>query len=366
MLVQAGLQTSTQSADLAGASAQGAKIGMELGQTILNAQNQRAQLEQKKEELEFSKQAKLLDRVDIGLTKVPKKAQASFFKALQNEAGALKMGISDDFVNAITSPDINKGALAQDLADYRLAYRQALSTGDFTKVREIAPKVLEAFGGNVEHFGNYISSAMSSETAARAQVLAAGRKDEQFNVNQYQKVKDDFTAAIKPSKEAIAAGDEALALLKTNEPVAAESIKTKIARLAGETGILTDKDITRYGGSQDLWSRAQTEMTKLTTGDVSPATRAGYLKLIKELQNVARKKIAAEMESQIGSATALGLDANRTRKVLSSSALSAGADDKPKKKFKELSPAVQASAVKQAAKALNISEEDARKRLEAQ
>jgi hypothetical protein len=194
MLVGAGLQTSAQSADLAGASAQGAKIGIELGQTILNAQNQRAQIEQKKEELEYTKQEKLLNRVEIGLTKVPKKAQPAYFKSLQNDAGALKMGISDDFVSAVTSPDINQGAMAQDLANYRLAYRHGLETKDFTELRELSPKILDAFGGNVEMFGDYINKVMSSETAAIAQERAARASAGQKNVDNTEGLRKEYTS----------------------------------------------------------------------------------------------------------------------------------------------------------------------------
>lgn len=155
-----------------------------LAQVLEQARNNRAKLEHDKEVLELTKQDKMVGRIEIGLTKVPKRAQAAYFKQLQNEAGQLKMGMSDDFFTALQSPDVNQGAVAADMANFRLAYRNGLRTGDFSEVKALSPKLLEAFGGNVETFGSYMNTVMGSETAAKAQEaaqagVAAGRREGQ-------------------------------------------------------------------------------------------------------------------------------------------------------------------------------------------
>lgn len=197
MLVGSALQSSDSAPNIGGAIESGVGLAMKI-QQVKQGQEQ---LAQQKEMNEFMKLDKVTGAIETGLTKVPKKAQAAYFKGIRdNVAGKLGYTISDSFFDALTSPDVNQGAIGQQFVNFREAVRTGVETKDFTAAKEIAPQLLEAFGGDVTKFSDFMNTAMGSEASAFAQVSAAKAADKRQDKTQ------TFTAgqADKTNAEAFA------------------------------------------------------------------------------------------------------------------------------------------------------------------
>lgn len=92
MLVQGAVTSSQQSADLAGASAKGAQLGTQLAQTIEQAQTNRAQIEQRKQELQMQKAVAVTDTLKIAAqSKDPKLKRFLLQNVLPGKIKALGM-----------------------------------------------------------------------------------------------------------------------------------------------------------------------------------------------------------------------------------------------------------------------------------
>jgi len=179
MLVQSGLQ-SVQNSPIDNLG-KGIQQGAQLAQTVQNMQTQREELEIKKQQNELNKIDKVLGAIETGLTKVPKRAQKAYFEGMRNNvAGPLKIGLTDSFFEALMSPDVNQGALGQTMVSFRTAVRDGMRTGDFSSAQEMASPILEAFGGDVTKFGDYMNTAMGSEASAYAQEVEANRKAKEY------------------------------------------------------------------------------------------------------------------------------------------------------------------------------------------
>lgn len=156
--------------------------GAQLAQTVEQIKAQRQDLAMKKEALDLTKIDKVVGAIETGLTKVPKKAQMAYFKSIRdNVAGKLGVGLSDEFFDALTSPDVNQGALGQYMVNFRESIRKGMSSGDFTEAKSVAPQILEAFGGDVSKFGEFMNTAMGSEANALAQSMQLEQKQKEYS-----------------------------------------------------------------------------------------------------------------------------------------------------------------------------------------
>lgn len=167
--------------------------GIALAQHIENLQQQKQELELKKDDLGLRKVNAAVDAVSTGLTKVPKKAQAAYFKSMrENIGGKLGVNMSDEFFQALTSPDVNQGAIANTMVQFREAVKRAQATKDFSEAKALAQPILEAMEGDVVKFGDFLNTAVGNETTAWAQKESLQEKQKQFSEEPARTVDTDL------------------------------------------------------------------------------------------------------------------------------------------------------------------------------
>lgn len=79
-----------------------------------------------------------------------------------------------------------------------------------------------------------------------------------------------FDAQAKPYKDGYFKGKNVEALLNQGTPTAVSAAATQFMKLSGEVGAITDADIKRFGGSQDLMSRAKRLVSQQAIGELLP------------------------------------------------------------------------------------------------
>lgn len=82
-------------------------------------------------------------------------------------------------------------------------------------------------------------------------------------------IQKEFGTEVKKIRESIDAADEAMALLMTDNPVAQEAARFKLAKVVQGAGVLTDRDVDRLGGSKALKEKLRQAKESMATGKMS-------------------------------------------------------------------------------------------------
>ncbi len=118
-------------------------------------------------------------------------------------------------------------------------------------------------------------------------------------------------------QEQLSSADDAEALLLSNNPIADEVSKGKIARLSGEVGVLTDQDIKRFAGSTATLSKAKQAFEQAKSGKLSDENRQLMLSLVRGLkQNADQHLQKRAMEYAKQSSKRLNIDENEAYEYL--------------------------------------------------
>jgi hypothetical protein len=270
MLVGAGLQTSAQSADLAGASAQGAKIGMELGQTILNAQNQRAQLEKQKKDLSDARMGKFVEAIDKSKSfKDPtarKNYLTKFLPAYRDKLG-LTDAFPDESLQFMTSSEENMDrirTLTNQVYEGKITGEAAQQiANDPIKLAEIQP-TSGLFGGK-EGESPDLAEAIKFNRDKNTQVRVAEltqsgqnfRQDNTPKIKEEEKVRSDY---VKFQNDGGESGAEAK-LKKLREAEA--YFKEQKDKAKGSTGTIKASVTSRLGLTGIVDPNLKTNIDKL-------------------------------------------------------------------------------------------------------
>lgn len=128
-------------------------------------------------------------------------------------------------------------------------------------------------------------------------------KDLREGYVEYQK---SFNKSAAPVKDAISASDSIFTIAKSGQknPVAAAALPAKLARAAGETGVLTDADMARYGGSQalaDSFTRWANKAANGTLNGQDAADAIEFANLLKTRSQQRLDQIADETVDQFTS-----------------------------------------------------------------
>lgn len=120
--------------------------------------------------------------------------------------------------------------------------------------------------------------------------------------------KDPGVRKIRDQKSAAERGISMLAEAATN-PVAAEAVKSMLARASGEVGAMTDQDIARFGGSRALAARATQAAAQLATGRLTEENRRFMTQVAEAMQRSADTALASRAKTLAKSrAKASGID----------------------------------------------------------
>ena len=98
-------------------------------------------------------------------------------------------------------------------------------------------------------------------------------------------------ASVKKLQQSINAADQIRSLIESNNPIAAASIPTYAARLAGEVGALSEADKAPFGGSKAIVSRVGQFLKQLGTGKATEENK----RFMRELTNVIEKRSKQNM-----------------------------------------------------------------------
>lgn len=123
-----------------------------------------------------------------------------------------------------------------------------------------------------------------------AGLRAENAKENQGALNKRQRggliSKFNSDASVKKLQQSINAADQIRGLIESNNPIAAASIPTYAARLAGEVGALSEADKAPFGGSQAIVSKIGQFLTQAGTGKATEENK----KFMRELTNVIEKR----------------------------------------------------------------------------
>jgi hypothetical protein len=95
---------------------------------------------------------------------------------------------------------------------------------------------------------------------------------------------------ILSSNDALNAGKRAKEMLMRNNPISGQVVKRALARMSGEVGVMTDKDVEDFAGSKAFTDRFKAIVTQATTGKLTPENREFMLQIIED---------GAKVENQI-------------------------------------------------------------------
>ena len=144
-----------------------------------------------------------------------------------------------------------------------------------------------------------IADARNKAIIEAAGLRAEGSKDYQNNVIEDRKQRQrgeliskfNTEIPIKKSQQSIDAANQIRALVESNNPIAAASIPTYAARLAGEVGALSEADKAPFGGSRAILERVNQALTQGATGKTTPENRKFMLDLTKIIEQRAKSNI---------------------------------------------------------------------------
>lgn len=291
------------------------KSGAELAQGIEQVQNQRAQLEQKKQELQMQKVDKLTSAMEAGAKMKSKSARNAFFKNYIPQMQAA-LGLQDfipeatlAMIQADPQQALKFSLLKDKINNNKMTYAEATAKMDpeeWAMLDESEITQLEA----AEKFRIQQSEATKRSGAPNARLA------EQFEINKITGIKDSFEQEIRKDLDRFTAANNALALLNSNLPIADEASKTQLARLAGEVGALTEPDLQRFGGSKDLKERAAQLFATAAEGKLTTENRRQLKIIANEFKSIVEAKIRAQAERSVEGGVALGFDENKLRKTI--------------------------------------------------
>lgn len=290
------------------------KDALEAHHIASTTENARKQLDMQKQNNDINKANSIMSMFAT-LDKLPDAAQDIAIKSFKKSLPTFIDGFNMDNLDLLQKDrEFRKTYIANMIARKR--------QGGYSDPQE-ALKDIGGYGGDVTAF---LAGVKQDEDRNKALQIAAMKAEaqktgkdgaqERFETNLYGKFKTQFDSETKKARSLIDTGDNIINLLASGGPIAAKAVTSQLPRMAGEVGVLTDNDVARWGGAQDLMSRMDTFMTKIGTGDLTEATRKEYKAIVGEFQAVAKNKLKYDMERTLDSAEGQKLDRARMEQVL--------------------------------------------------
>ena len=164
-----------------------------------------------------------------------------------------------------------------------------------------------------------LQAGIAREEAGKDRALRQSQMMDERKLKHIQDVQNEFNRddGVKKAREGIVAAEDVQELLASNNPIADETSKSRLARLAGEVGVLTDNDIKRFAGSKATRASFAQEIERMATGKLTPENRKYMLdvaNLMKERRQNTLAKYAKEKAGQIS--TRLGVPAPEAFKYM--------------------------------------------------
>lgn len=138
----------------------------------------------------------------------------------------------------------------------------------------------------------------NARTNAEMRKEMQDQRQSQRNVQNMGRYQDAYNKdkLVQDTEKRLEASEDALALLSTNNPIADEAAKRKIARLSGEVGVLTDADVASFGGSRAWLNRIQSVVDRGAYGTLTPEDRKLMLAMSQTLKEKAENQLTERAE----------------------------------------------------------------------
>lgn len=165
----------------------------------------------------------------------------------------------------------------------------------------------------------------SKERIAATKSSEKTSKEDRALIQIDKTLRNDFL--VKQRSEQLQYASNTLALLNSGNPVSNQAAKTQLARLSGEVGVLTDRDVERFGGSKALLAKMNQKVTEMTTGKLSKENQAFLVDVATAFYTAAQRSLNDRLNVLAeGQADAFEVPIDRIRPLINAYSAKPAAD----------------------------------------
>jgi len=296
---------------------QSVKLGMDLATAKDKIESQKIELQQQKDAVE-QKKFDLMHNGLMTLTRTSPSIAKRVVPQLMKRFDAAGLAYDPLVLEQIASDD-----------NIRNKIKQLDSGGAFEGMRGDPQQRQEAFTALADVVGfdkalEYTSGMTKQKMAQDSAERTADRAAQKTADTQSKEIRTALTSAkrsfdtnTKKERERVDATLDAETLLKSPGAISAEVAKRRLARLAGETGVLTDSDINAFAGSRALLDRANQLLNTAYSGKLTEKNKQEMLSIIQTMRQNITKNLQAEADRQIESTSGIyGIPRERVQSAI--------------------------------------------------
>lgn len=108
------------------------------------------------------------------------------------------------------------------------------------------------------------------------------------------------------SQKSIGKAQNAKEMLKLNNPISAAVVKRALARMSGEVGVMTDKDVESFAGSKKWTDQMEQLYQQASRGTLTDTNKKYMLEIIDNMEKIERQKLQERTDvltKQFGAST---------------------------------------------------------------
>ena len=206
---------------------------------------------------------------------------ANIFSTMaENITGARKghrLGMQEDAINKLKALQAQRGKSGQDsLAALRALYNME-NTRDMAANKEEGKQ------------GRHVENVELRKDKFKWQQTEEDEKKLDKEINAFRK-------SVNPLYNRLDAARTARMMIDSDNPIADKALLRKIARMSGEVGAMTEKDVTDFAGSGDIVERVEQAITTMVNGKLTPDNREYLRKLIDAFERGANENLKKRAE----------------------------------------------------------------------
>jgi hypothetical protein len=162
----------------------------------------------------------------------------------------------------------------------------------------VVEKAIDRAQEDMQNEANRQSAEERALAAAHAKKVAATLGDGRNDSVRFEKWRAEISSSpqFKTLKNTSMAADDALRLLSEGNPAVDGTVVVKIARMMGESGVLSDQDMKRIGGDVSFFQKLADKMSKGTEGTMSAHNRQLFTDLAQLIKDKSELKLDELME----------------------------------------------------------------------
>lgn len=159
----------------------------------------------------------------------------------------------------------------------------------------ISAKQLRELGYNMGSLLNVKESGEARIASAKERASLDRERNEerkkQRDIQNLTRYQTDFNKdkLVVAANEGLQSALDAERLLDSKTPISDEAVKTSLAKLSGERGVLTEQDIARFGGSKAITEKIAQSTRQMVDGKLTEANR-GYMRDIIQTFKIRRQQ----------------------------------------------------------------------------